>query len=455
MKSTSRFSKNKKGINCLNCNQPISDNDNFCSNCGQVNDELPLSIKQFISEFFSGFFSFDSRFFNTFIPLLFKPGKVSKDYIEGKRRRYVNPFQLYLHVTIVFFLLMGLFSKIDEYKIDNSQQEENNSAIDSTSTIDISFDSDESTPKDSIALTLKKSNLDTLSNLKINKLNYYIDSLFLNSNYLDQLKNTNLSQNQKDSIFNIISDGNLSFITKALYNKKDFKDQLADINEFKKHSLNYMDSIFQKAEVGYIIPDKFKISTEDEIINSVFGAEYFSKMKKFMDYDKENENVRINVALDDLGYEKTKWNNFYYQKAQDINKIISQDSTFINNYANDFVSRISIALFFLLPIFAMFVSLLYFRHKYNYTEHLVFIFNIQTVFFILLMLFILFDRILKTDLGILLFSLIFAFYLYKSMRNFYEQGRVKTLIKYILLNSAFFILATLGSIVIAFLAFVL
>ncbi len=117
MKSTTRFTQNMRGIECLNCKQPISDNDNFCSNCGQVNDELPLSIKQFISEFFAGFFSFDSRFLKTFVPLLFKPGKVSKDYIEGKIRRYVNPFQLYLHVTILFFLVLGLFMAIEGYKI--------------------------------------------------------------------------------------------------------------------------------------------------------------------------------------------------------------------------------------------------------------------------------------------------------------------------------------------------
>jgi len=459
MKSTSRFSKNKKGITCLNCEQPISDNDNFCSNCGQVNDELPLSISQFISEFFAGFFSFDSRFFNTFVPLLFKPGKVSKDYVEGKRRRYVNPFQLYLHVTIVFFLLMGLFSKIDEYKIDILQQEENNSVIDSTSTLGVNIDSDDTTPKDSVDLSLIKPNLDTLSNQKINKLNYYIDSLFSNSNFIDQLKNKDLSQNQKDSIFKNISKSNLDFITKALYNQKDFNiddlDQLADINEYKKHSLNYMDSIFKKTEVDYVIPEKFKVSTEDEIFNSIVKGEYFDKIKKFMDYDKENKNANINVALNDLGYDKTKWNVFYYKKAQDINKIISQDSTFISDYANDFISRISIALFFLLPIFALFAAIIYFRHQYNYTEHLVFIFNVQTVFFILLMFFILFDRILKTDFGIALFFLIFAFYLYKSMRNFYEQGRIKTFIKYLLLNSAFILLASIGSVVIAFLAFVL
>ncbi|QCX40249.1 hypothetical protein FF125_18005 [Aureibaculum algae] len=47
MKSTTRFSKNKRGIECLNCKQPLSSQDNFCSNCGQVNDLQPLSVKQF------------------------------------------------------------------------------------------------------------------------------------------------------------------------------------------------------------------------------------------------------------------------------------------------------------------------------------------------------------------------------------------------------------------------
>ena len=55
MKSNTRFKKNTKGIECLNCNQPITIADNFCSNCGQVNDTKPLSLKQYISELLGGF----------------------------------------------------------------------------------------------------------------------------------------------------------------------------------------------------------------------------------------------------------------------------------------------------------------------------------------------------------------------------------------------------------------
>ena len=92
-----------KGLECLNCKQPLDGHENFCSYCGQKNTIKQLSITNFISNLFSGFFSYDSRFWRTFIPLLTKPGKVSKEYIEGKRARFVNPFQLYLNISIIFF----------------------------------------------------------------------------------------------------------------------------------------------------------------------------------------------------------------------------------------------------------------------------------------------------------------------------------------------------------------
>lgn len=102
-----------KGLECLNCGQPLSGTENFCSYCGQKNTIKKLSFSNFISNLFSGFFSYDSRFWTTFIPLLIKPGKVSKDYIEGKHVRFVNPFQLYLNISIIFFLLLGLTTRLD------------------------------------------------------------------------------------------------------------------------------------------------------------------------------------------------------------------------------------------------------------------------------------------------------------------------------------------------------
>ena len=97
---------------CLNCGKPLASDDVFCSYCGQKNIEK-LNFASFIGQLISGFFSYDSRFWTTFIPLLLKPGIVSRNYIDGKRKRYVNPFQLYLQVSILFFLILGLTSNFE------------------------------------------------------------------------------------------------------------------------------------------------------------------------------------------------------------------------------------------------------------------------------------------------------------------------------------------------------
>jgi hypothetical protein len=60
-------------------------------------------------------FNFEAKFWTTIVPLLVNPGKVSKDYIDGKRQRYSNPFRFYLTVSILFFLLIGLLKSIEKF----------------------------------------------------------------------------------------------------------------------------------------------------------------------------------------------------------------------------------------------------------------------------------------------------------------------------------------------------
>ena len=110
--------KYRKDHNCLNCGFHVDKH--YCSNCGQPNIELKESFWAFIGHSIAHYFHFDSKFFQTMSPLLTKPGMVTQDYIAGRRARYINPVNLYIFVSIVYFLIVPAareeYSKHDQEK---------------------------------------------------------------------------------------------------------------------------------------------------------------------------------------------------------------------------------------------------------------------------------------------------------------------------------------------------
>jgi len=95
--------KYRKEHDCLNCGSHVESH--YCSSCGQPNLELKESFWGFISHSIAHYFHFDNKFFQTLTPLLSKPGKVTLDYLAGKRARYINPVSMYIFVSIVYFLV--------------------------------------------------------------------------------------------------------------------------------------------------------------------------------------------------------------------------------------------------------------------------------------------------------------------------------------------------------------
>ncbi len=96
--------KYRKENNCLNCGFHVEKH--YCSSCGQPNLELDENFWQFISHSIAHYFHFDNKFFQTLVPLLSKPGKVTLDYLAGKRARYINPVSMYIFVSILYFLVV-------------------------------------------------------------------------------------------------------------------------------------------------------------------------------------------------------------------------------------------------------------------------------------------------------------------------------------------------------------
>ena len=93
-------------VDCKNCEQPFDADFQFCPHCGQKsNDELTIGVLFYNT--ISNYFSFDARFFKSFFPLLFKPGYLAKEFINGKRLMYLHPAQMYLFISVVFFFIFS------------------------------------------------------------------------------------------------------------------------------------------------------------------------------------------------------------------------------------------------------------------------------------------------------------------------------------------------------------
>ena len=91
---------------CANCGAPLSGR--YCSACGQRHEPHIHSVAHFAAEGFESISHADSRVWRTLWYLLARPGFLTREFFAGRRMRYLPPFRLYLVISLVFFLVVGL-----------------------------------------------------------------------------------------------------------------------------------------------------------------------------------------------------------------------------------------------------------------------------------------------------------------------------------------------------------
>lgn len=93
----------RKETNCLNCGTDVPGR--YCTNCGQENIVPHETFGHLVKEFAADLVHYDSKTLLTFKYLFTKPGFITKEYIAGKRVKFVHPIKLYIFSSFVFFLL--------------------------------------------------------------------------------------------------------------------------------------------------------------------------------------------------------------------------------------------------------------------------------------------------------------------------------------------------------------
>jgi len=91
---------------CDNCTTELSGK--FCHKCGQKElHHHAWSLSHFLHDAWHEIAHLDSKIFRTLKLLVFRPGEMTRMYLDGHRQPFVNPIRLYLALTALFFFFGG------------------------------------------------------------------------------------------------------------------------------------------------------------------------------------------------------------------------------------------------------------------------------------------------------------------------------------------------------------
>ena len=334
---------------CKNCSTPVEGQ--FCHFCGQRYHDHKESFGELAYEFVSDFLHFDSRFFKTVLPLIFQPGKLTKNYNDGKQRSQFHPIRLYLFSSFIYFFLFFYFNNVDKAFESNKSKRNPASFI-----------------VDSAGMAVQK---DSLNQVVLN----ISDTLIKQQEGTSLPKANSVSDKKR---FVILNDSNTKYSVTVT---------------------SYIDSLLNK-----------KVTPEEYI--KWQKSPYNKKKAGFFERIITLRLLRINLA----GEEGKK--------------------EFFKKLAETFFHNIPKMLFFLLPIFALFLKLLYFRKKqFYYVDHAILSLHYFSLIFILLIFCkYMLDKIFGTDIFTTLAVYWMVLYLFLAMKKLYGQSWKTTFLKYFALG---------------------
>ena len=233
-----------------------------------------------------------------------------------------------------------------------------------------------------------------------------------------------------------------------------------DIDSLKKVLQDQLNTSFipiPKSVQNKILSDLEKKTKDSTAVKIAPGIHYSfdgdSDLDKFVSFQRKYPNSKIDVALDSLAYAKNFTNRFLYTRATAMYSFATSENS-SEKYLSELLSYGSVSLFVFLPFFTLFLRFFYLRRKNTYVDHLIFVFHTQTVFFMLLSIVFLisfFTDIAHTWIILVLFLI----YLFLAMKRFYNQGYLKTGIKFLMLNAVYLFMGSIGVVIVGLISFAL
>ena len=101
--------------NCRNCGEPLVGT--YCASCGQRVHDSRLTTRRFLEDLAGRLFDLESGFLKTLVQMTRAPGQVPREYVAGKRARYVRPGT---YLVLLSALSIFAFSLVEEALVQYS-----------------------------------------------------------------------------------------------------------------------------------------------------------------------------------------------------------------------------------------------------------------------------------------------------------------------------------------------
>lgn len=404
--------KLRKSDFCLNCGRELGDF-NYCPDCGQINTHKQISFIQIVKELLGEFFTFDSKFFRSFVPLVKKPGHLTTEYIVGRRTTYILPMRLFVFTTVLYFFMMALNG------IGDSEDEFLSQRI--------------SKPADSLSLIFDKYDKQVSDETRTLLIDDITDSydiytkekriLAKEKKLLDKISEYNLESSSESNKYFVLK----LFKNFKLNNRKEFSYQLTIGKKDTK-----IDSL--RAFINNNAPDGLN---EDD---------------RFLIYLVENYRIKIRKQTSDDGFEKVENDtsmNFYLKEFLKKTKNFETAGGYGKKiFIKEFLNQMSKLVFCMVPILALLLKIFYIRSKIYYINHLIFSLHIHSVLLMLLLIPLIlgfFDPgSTITGISYLTVISVFLVYVIMALKRVYRQKGVKTFIKLLSIGFIYLFLYGIG-----------
>jgi Protein of unknown function (DUF3667) len=447
---------------CLNCHYPLAEFDKMCSQCGQKPTDGKMTMHDLLHEFIHTLFHLDGKFFWT-LKHIFIPGKLTIEFFRGHHKRYAHPVQLFLVLGAFCFWILGTMLYAGEQTIE---EEILNTRITSE----------------------KKKMLREIDSLS-HALSPQYNNAEIQKAYDSLLLRTYHKNFQKDRTVDSVKNGDKEFLGGAIkFSSSNKAKDTASYNAGKDFGANLMknmlpDSLKKGVEKVEKQQDSLKknVNFIDEFKSGVKqGFEESEAKRKLENTTLQNKTralpLKALLLLDDSvriypnGPKITK-TEFYESSAEDIiekhevhgwfrqtlakqTMKVRKEGSNLLHYA---VSHLLWLTLLMIPALSLVFLLLYRRQKRYFVEHFVFLMHYNIFLFIATVIFLpLMDKkMVNSHIAFPVYTLGLTIFLYLAMKNYYQQGWIKTLVKFCIVNFMYFFISLILFVGFAIISFIL